>query len=161
MKIAMLWLALATFLTGFWYILLKKASVGARPELVQVVHVSGTVIAMAAVLGWMLVGRGGEGGWQWGSHWPYAILAGILICIANICMFKAYQSLPLVLVVPVFNLACLVPLLFGFLVWRERVNRWQGLGILLALVAIILITYPYPDTAAVPEQPPADQTRGQ
>jgi len=142
MKLGFLWLLMATVLTGVWFILLKKANEGIAPVVVQTFHVGGTLIALAIFL--LISNRTLSGDtWHWGEFWYLAVIAGILIGTANIFMYLAFQTLPLSIVVPVLNLSCVIPILYGLAMLGEKANSFQKIGIGLAVAAFILITYPY------------------
>lgn len=140
-----LYLFSAVFLTGAWFIFLRLASEGTSPIVVQAIHVGGTVLGVFLLFGpmlWLMHQRGERLGL--GNQWRYAIIAGLVICLANTFMFKAYEAhLPLGIVAVLLNLACVFPLIYGFYFLHERFHPLQVLGVILALAAAILISYPY------------------
>ncbi len=147
------WLLIAVLATGLWFVLLKRASLGVAPVLVQSVYLLGMIAGTLTLLaGYWLWGqvRSAPSPWHVGPAWYLAVFAGALICLPNVCMFQAYQTLPVWVVAPLINLSCVVPLAVMVATGQERVNRWQVLGVVLAVAAIALMVYPYKERAPAP-----------
>lgn len=152
MKTGLMWLGLATGMMGVWMILLKKASDGVPILAVQTLHVGGTVAAVVVPV-ILLFRTSLVQDWHWGQYWYLALIAGVLIGSANLCTFKAFETVPISIVAPVLNISCVVPAAYGLVLLRERIHPLQGVGLALALVAALLITYPYPNHSTSSETP--------
>lgn len=74
-----------------------------------------------------------------GAPLKLAILAAFLDVGANIAMLLALQASLLSLAGVLMSLYPAATVLLAIVVLRERVTRWQGLGMVLALVAVAMI----------------------
>jgi drug/metabolite transporter (DMT)-like permease len=159
MKAGVLWLFAAVCSAGLWFILIKKASQHARPLPVQTLNIIGTVVAVGVVAAFIAArGADDQQAWAWGKHWYWGIAAGVVIGLSNIFTLKAYDSLPLGIVAPAINLACLLPVLYGWAVLRERLTPIQFVGIALAVAAMVLLTYPQTSAPAAPVAAQPDES---
>lgn len=68
-----------------------------------------------------------------------AVLAGLLDTIANVAMLLALQASLLSLAGVLMALYPAATVLLAIVVLRERVTRWQSLGMVLALAAVAMI----------------------
>lgn len=72
-----------------------------------------------------------------------AIGIGLLIGLANYGVIKAYSiGAPQSIFTPILYVVVIVyGILFGFLLWHEKIDLFQFLGILLSVVGIIIIIH--------------------
>jgi transporter family protein len=70
----------------------------------------------------------------------YAIPVGICSLIALIAFYKALQTGPASVVVPLTNMYVIFPVLFGFIFLRETVTLTRVLGIVCAIIATVLLS---------------------
>lgn len=68
-----------------------------------------------------------------------ALVAGLLDTAANVCMLLALQASLLSLAGVLMSLYPAATVVLALAVLRERVSRWQGIGMVLALAAVALI----------------------
>lgn len=74
-----------------------------------------------------------------GVPFRLAVLAGVLDTVANVAMLLALQASLLSLAGVLMSLYPAATVLLAIMVLRERVNRWQGAGMVLALAAVAMI----------------------
>jgi drug/metabolite transporter (DMT)-like permease len=67
-------------------------------------------------------------------------LNGLLGAAGQLILFQALRNGPAYLVFPVVSLAPVITIVLAYLLLRERTNRIAGGGVLLALVAIVLLS---------------------
>jgi len=77
------------------------------------------------------------------KNFTLAVLIGIFIVFGNFFIIKAYslgapQSLFSTIV---YTLLVVFGTIAGALVWQEKINIWQFIGILLSIAGIILVFY--------------------
>ena len=77
------------------------------------------------------------------KNFTLAVLIGIFIVFGNFFIIKAYslgapQSLFSTIV---YTLLVVFGTIAGVLVWHEKINIWQFVGILLSIAGIILVFY--------------------
>ena len=77
------------------------------------------------------------------KNFTLAVLIGIFIVFGNFFIIKAYslgapQSLFSTIV---YTLLVVFGTIAGVLVWQEKINIWQFVGILLSIAGIILVFY--------------------
>ncbi|HZU24277.1 MAG TPA: DMT family transporter [Bryobacteraceae bacterium] len=71
----------------------------------------------------------------------YALLTGVLGGVGNITLYLALaRGGNASVVVPLAGLAPLVTVVLAFMLLREKLNRLQGMGVILALVSIYLLS---------------------
>lgn len=70
----------------------------------------------------------------------YAIPVGICSIIAIIAFYKALQTGPASVVVPLTNMYVIFPVLFGFIFLKETVTVTRVLGIVCAVLATVLLS---------------------
>ena len=69
----------------------------------------------------------------------FSILVGILASVAAIAQFFAFSlGGPASIVVPVVSLASLVTVIFARFVFKDKLNRYQLIGVALSIVAILM-----------------------
>jgi drug/metabolite transporter (DMT)-like permease len=74
---------------------------------------------------------------------PIALGIGLFISLGNFGIIKAYNlGAPQSLFTPIFYVALIVyGVLFGFLIWHEKLNAFQGLGIFIAIIGLLMTVY--------------------
>ncbi|WP_414587552.1 EamA family transporter [Scytonema sp. PCC 10023] len=68
----------------------------------------------------------------------YALLVGICGTVATLCFFVAINQASSSIILPLTSLYPTITILLAFLIFKEPITLRQGIGILLAIVAIIL-----------------------
>jgi transporter family protein len=68
------------------------------------------------------------------------VTAGLLAALANLALFSALRQGEVSIVAPVTALYPLVTLALAALVLKEKMNRYQCTGVLLAVIAIFLLS---------------------
>ncbi len=128
---------LTILLWGVWGALTKVISADIDAYTNQVLFSAGVLPAMAIVL---FFGRlTGGANRQRGIF--YAFITGILGGAGNIAFFKAFSAGGKAsVVVPATSLSPLVTVVLGHFLLKERANRWQRVGLLLAMAAIYLLS---------------------
>lgn len=137
-------LLVAMLLTGVWLVLMRLASVGNPGVVIQTTHVAGSLVGVLCVFLPILFLMKVRGDLHAPSgHWYFAAIAGVIICLANVLMLRAFHAgVPVAVVGIVLNLGCIIPLLYGAVFLGERPVPRQWVGIGLALVAIVLLSLP-------------------
>lgn len=129
------WLTVGSGLAfGLNFVLIHQAPVEARLWPLFFARISATVIVLvvAAFTGNMHVPRGFP---LW-----MALAAAVLDTAANVAMLLALQASLLSLAGVLISLYPAATVLLAIVVLRERVTRWQVLGMVLALVAVGMIS---------------------
>ena len=67
-------------------------------------------------------------------------IAGSLAALGNFLIIKALSKAPASRVWPIVNLAIIIPVLVGFLALKEPFSLRLGVGVVLAIISIILIS---------------------
>jgi transporter family protein len=70
----------------------------------------------------------------------YSLLAGIMSAIALLSFYSAMQGGKAAIVVPLTALYPVITILLSFLILSERISAVKGLGVVLALIAILLLS---------------------
>ena len=68
-------------------------------------------------------------------------LTGLSFIISMLVMTSALEKAPVGVVLTSFRLAILIPIVFGIFFWGEAANSLQYLGIALALLSLVLMTW--------------------
>lgn len=76
----------------------------------------------------------------------YGMLIGITGSAGQLILFEALKQGPAYLVFPIVSLSPLVTLFLSLLLLKERASRKSWIGIILALIAIPLLSYQAPET---------------
>ena len=69
----------------------------------------------------------------------YALIAGIVSVIGTIAFYSALQAGEAIVVIPLTSLYPVVTVTLSYLILHEQITLTKGLGIILALVAIVLV----------------------
>src|SRR5436305_14419774 len=71
----------------------------------------------------------------------YGLITGVLGGVGNVFLYVALSmGGKASIVVPLVGLAPLVTVVLAFFILREHLNRYQGIGLVLALVSIYLLS---------------------
>jgi drug/metabolite transporter (DMT)-like permease len=76
-----------------------------------------------------------------------AIISGLLGCSGQLLLFQALRTGPAYLVFPFVSLSPVVTILLSYWLLQERVTSRCWIGIVLALIAIVLLSYIKPDNS--------------
>ena len=148
-------LLIAMVLTGVWLVFMRLASAGSSGILVQCIHVAGSVLGVVCLFLPVLVLAKSRGdAVALGDRWYLAAAAGVIICIANVLMLRAFNAgVPVAVVGVMLNLGCLIPVLYGFFFLGERPAPHQWVGLALAIAAIVLLSWPASRSVTGPGAP--------
>jgi len=70
----------------------------------------------------------------------YALIAGIVSVIGTIAFYSALQEGKAIIVIPLTSLYPVITVVLSYLILHEQITLTKGLGIILALVAIVLVS---------------------
>ncbi len=70
----------------------------------------------------------------------YALIAGIVSVIGTIAFYSALQAGKAIIVIPLTSLYPVITVILSYLILHEEITLTKGLGIILALIAIVLIS---------------------
>jgi transporter family protein len=70
----------------------------------------------------------------------YACVAGIVMGVGFILIFRAFSKGPASVVAPIMGLSCVIPALFGMIILHEPITISKLAGLAFACVAIVLIS---------------------
>ncbi len=120
---------------GVWGLLLKLASKYFNWQQTFVVTSIVTLTASLLVFFWLkpLINVGSTG-------FGYALAAGVLGLVALLAFYSAIGSGKAIIVVPLTALYPVVTTILSHLILREEISLTKGLGIALALVALLLVS---------------------
>jgi transporter family protein len=132
------WLAfslVAMGLWGVWGFLSKVATQQLPPQAVYLLAICGH----GAVVGYLWLGRGLAIPWQpWGL--TAGLAAGVCMAFGLLCFFRALAGGTAAVVVPLTAFYPLVTVILCWLLLREGINLRQFVGVILALVAVWLLS---------------------
>jgi bacterial/archaeal transporter family protein len=137
----LLWSLATIALWGLWGLVSKLASDGVDAYTNQLLYTAGLLPLMALVLWSARMARDERGTtkFRWGVFW--AFLTGVLGGTGNIAFFQAFVTGGKVsIVTPVTALFPVVTVALAVTVLRERIGKTQVAGLLLAFVAIYLLS---------------------
>jgi transporter family protein len=120
---------------GLWGLLLKLASKYFNWQQTFVVTSIVTLTASLLVFLWLkpVINVGSTG-------FGYAMAAGVSGLVALLAFYSAIGSGKAIIVVPLTALYPVVTTILSYLVLREEISLTKGLGIVLALVALLLVS---------------------
>jgi len=102
----------------------------------EVYFVSSLALFVASVLIWasqkpsINVGSAG---------FNYAIIAGIMMALGAVAFYVALQTGKAVIVIPLTSLYPVVTIVLSYLILHEQISPTKGIGIVLAVVALVLM----------------------
>jgi len=70
----------------------------------------------------------------------YALAAGIISTIGTIAFYLAIQGGKAIIVIPLTSLYPVITVVLSYLILHEEITLTKGLGIILALIALILVS---------------------
>jgi len=70
----------------------------------------------------------------------YALIAGFVSSFANIGFYSALQAGKAIVVIPLTSLYPVITVALSYLILHEEITLTKGLGIMLALLAIVLVS---------------------
>ena len=70
----------------------------------------------------------------------YSLIISLPLAIGLIALYLAIEGGPVSIVIPIMGINSMVAVLLGFSILREKVTVRKGLGVLLAVSAIILLS---------------------
>lgn len=133
---AWLWYAiLCTFWWGLWGFLSKVGSASANPMQLQVLFTLGMLpvaLGMLLHMRWKLDRNAGGA--------TYGILSGIVTGLGTLGYYAALREQNASVVTPITGLFPLLTIVLAFLVLRERLNKVQWGGMVLALASIVVLS---------------------
>jgi uncharacterized membrane protein len=131
-----LWYALlCIFWWGLWGFLSKIGSVSANPLQMQILFTLGMLPVAAGMLlqmRWKLDRNVGGA--------TYGILSGVATGLGTLGYYAALHQQDASLVTPITGLFPLLTVVLAFIVLRERLNKVQVGGIVLALASIVVLS---------------------
>jgi len=132
--VAWLWLLVAMFGWGLGVFLMKVATRGIDPLTAIVFNLPGYLIIGLWAIPWCKPG--------WSRYHLVAVVVGAVYILANFGFYKLCQSKPITLAAPLASLYVSIPILAGMFVLGERPTRLQWGGIAVAVVALVMLTWP-------------------
>ena len=120
---------------GVWGLLMKMASNYFHWSEIFIITNIVTLVATLLVFVWLkpLISIHSQG-------FGFALLAGIIGLVALIAFYSAIGGGKAIIVVPLTALYPIVTTILSYLVLREEISLMKGLGIGLALIAILLVS---------------------
>ncbi len=99
------------------------------------------LFVVSAGVGWMfLQGRDSLKELGWNGVTGLLIVAGVVLAMSIVSLYKALSIGPATVVVPIFALSFTVVALLGFTILDEPIKATRIIGIVLAASAIVLLT---------------------
>ncbi len=125
----------AAFFWGMWGVVAKLISDQVSPFTNHVLFSLGMLLTLPLVLKKIRTEPPNRRGIIWG------LVAGVLAIVGNIAVYQAFTSGGLAaIVIPVTNLYPLVTIAIALLVFKEKLNRINAIGILLAIPAVVMLS---------------------
>jgi len=131
----MLYSVAAAFFWGTWGVVAKLISDEVNPFTNHVLFTAGMLLTLPLVIGKIRKVTPNRPGILWG------LLAGGLAVTGNVAVYQAFRAGGLAaIVIPVTNLYPLVTIAIAMLVFKEKLNRINAIGILLAIPAVVMLS---------------------
>ena len=131
----LLYALVCMFWWGLWGFLSKIGSEAATPQQLQILFTLGMLPVAIAML-WKM-------NWRVESNFPgvsYGILSGLTTGLGVLAYYAALRQQDASLVTPVTGMFPLLTVVLAFVVLRERLNKVQIAGMILALAAIAVLS---------------------
>jgi bacterial/archaeal transporter family protein len=133
------WLIYTIFslvLYGFWGLFSKLATNYIDPKSALVYQVGGSILVILfLILTTSFKLQGDSRGIL------YALLVGISGTLATLCFFLAISQASITIVIALTSLYPAITILLAFLILKETINLRQGIGIILAIIALLLCSW--------------------
>jgi drug/metabolite transporter (DMT)-like permease len=131
----MLYSVAAAFFWGTWGVVAKLISDEVNPFTNHVLFTAGMLFTLPLVIGKVRKVKPNRPGILWG------LLAGGLAVTGNVAVYQAFRAGGLAaIVIPVTNLYPLVTIAIAMLVFKEKLNRINAIGILIAIPAVVMLS---------------------
>lgn len=125
----------AAFFWGTWGVVAKLISDQVSPFTNHVLFSVGMLFTLPLVIKKVRNTRPNRKGILWG------LVAGILAVTGNVAVYQAFTAGGLAaIVIPVTNLYPLVTIAIALLVFKEKLNWVNGIGIILAIPAVLMLS---------------------
>ncbi|HEY0110306.1 MAG TPA: DMT family transporter [Fibrella sp.] len=125
----------AAFFWGTWGVVAKLISDQVSPFTNHLLFSIGMLFTLPLVIKKVRTNKPSRKGIGWG------LVAGVLAVIGNVAVYQAFTSGGLAaIVIPVTNLYPLVTIVIALLVFKEKLNWINGIGILLAIPAVLMLS---------------------
>jgi len=125
----------AALFWGVWGVVAKLISEDVNPFTNHVLFTIGMLFTLPLVIRKFRNERPNCKGIFWG------LISGILAVTGNVAVFQAFSSGGLAaIVIPLTNLYPLVTIVIALLVFNEKLNWLNGIGILLAIPAVVMLS---------------------
>ncbi|WP_240699248.1 DMT family transporter [Spirosoma sordidisoli] len=135
MKSWILYSIAAAFFWGTWGVVAKLISDQVSPFANHVLFSAGMLLTLPLILRKLRTQRPNRRGIGWG------LVAGALAVAGNVAVYQAFTAGGLAaIVIPVTNLYPLVTIAIALLVFKEKLNWLNALGILLAIPAVVMLS---------------------
>ncbi len=135
MKLWILYSIAAAFFWGTWGVVAKLISDQVSPFTNHLLFSIGMLFTLPLIIKKVRSTKPSRKGIGWG------LVAGVLAVIGNVAVYQAFTSGGLAaIVIPVTNLYPLVTIAIALLVFKEKLNWINGIGILLAIPAVLMLS---------------------
>ncbi|WP_080058437.1 DMT family transporter [Spirosoma aerolatum] len=125
----------AAFFWGTWGVVAKLISDDVSPFTNHLLFSVGMLLTLPLVIKKVSTVKPDRRGILWG------LVAGVLAITGNVAVYQAFTSGGLAaIVIPVTNLYPLVTIGIALLVFKEKLNWINGIGILLAIPAVVMLS---------------------
>ena len=125
----------AALFWGIWGVIAKLIADDISSYTNHVLFTIGMLFTLLLVIGKISKTKPDKKGIAWG------MIAGVLAVTGNIAVYKAFSSGGLAaIVIPVTNLYPLVTIVIALLVFKEKLNWLNAIGILLAIPAVLMLS---------------------
>ncbi|MBC3789296.1 DMT family transporter [Spirosoma utsteinense] len=125
----------AAFFWGTWGVVAKLISDQVSPFKNHLLFSVGMLLTLPLVVKKVRNEKPNRKGIIWG------LVAGVLAVTGNVAVYQAFTSGGLAaIVIPVTNLYPLVTIAIALLVFKEKLNWINGIGILVAILAVIMLS---------------------
>lgn len=125
----------AALFWGVWGVVAKLISEDVNPFANHVLFTIGMLLTFPLIVNKIRKEKPNTKGIIWG------LVSGVLAVIGNVAVFQAFSEGGLAaIVIPLTNLYPLVTILIALLIFKEKLNIINGVGILLAIPAVIMLS---------------------
>ncbi|MFQ6049187.1 MAG: EamA family transporter [Phycisphaerae bacterium] len=134
MNAAWLWLMVAMGGWGLGVLLMKLATRGVDPLTAIAFNLPGYLLVGLLVVPWARPGLS--------RYHLAAVAVGAAYVVGNFAFYKLCKSQPISILAPLASLYVAIPIIAGVMLLAERPTRLQWAGIVLAAVAVVMLTWP-------------------